>query len=68
MRRAQLQEDSEEEESLQTAALEALPVIAAAISAQNFGPLWQRLAEEGAVRLCQPAVPATLRLTAIGAP
>lgn len=63
-----LQEDSEDEEGLQTAAMEALPIIATAIGSQHFGPLWQRFAEEGAVRLCQPAVPSSLRLMAIGVP
>ena len=63
-----MQEDEEDEEGLQTAALEALPVIATAIGAQGFGPCWQRFAEEGTVRLCQPAIPAMLRSTAIGAP
>ena len=53
--------------SLRMAALEALPVIATAVGPQEFGPCWQRFAEEGTVRLCQPAIPAMLRSTAIGA-
>ena len=60
------QEDNDEEEGLQVATLEALPLVAATLGTAAFKPLWQRFAEAGAIRLCQPAQPSSLRLVAIG--